>query len=1372
MKQVILSMLQTSLCTFGYLYITVNTTVAQITSDGTVNTQVNTNGNIAEITGGETRGSNLFHSFQDFSVATGNEAFFNNADSISNILSRVTGGNISNIDGLIRANGSVSLFLINPAGIIFGENARLDIGGSFFGSTANSILFPDDIEFSATDTQAQPILTINAPIGLSFRDNPADLTVRGDGNGVRLIDSEVIDTQDALRVAEDATIGIVGGNLFFEDATIKTAGGRVEIGSVAAGEVDLVEVANGFTLDYSGVETFQDISLSGTSVIDASGLGGGDIQVAGKNISITGVSGFLAHTLGSNPGGDINIFASESVEISGIENEDNFVSAITNRVFPNGTADGGDINIETGSLRLGDRALIDTFVLGQGNAGNININASDSISLESQESISEIASDVDSSGIGNGGDINITTPSLTLSNGGAFLNASSSGEGNAGNINISGNSLTLNNGADLFAANDGQGNGGNVIINASDFITLEGEDADNSTTISTSIFENNTVGDAGNIELNTGFLTLNNGADLSAANTGQGNGGNIIINATDNVSLNNDSDIFVASASGGSINITAKNLSLISDIIFFAGINSDLGFADAQAGDVIINLTEDLVLDGLDGENSTTISNSNFGTGNAGSIEISARNITLKNGGNVVSSTTGEGDIGSITLTATGDISFDGIRSLFRSGILNSVGEEATGDVGEINITAQNLTLTNGAQIESQVRGTANSGDINLNIADTIRVDGFGFFETEEQSGELPSSISSNVSFTGIGNSGNININTSHLSLSRNGSIGTDIFGQGNAGNININATDTVSLDGTGDSGIFAIVSPDAVGNGGSIEINAANFSITNDAVLTTSSSGQGNAGNITVEVTDNFTASSSFITSNIGRPQGTPAAGKVGSIFITARNISFSDTAQIQAGAFSGGTVEQPGIISLTATESISFTGTNTGIFSNNDPGSFGDASDTQLSASNITLNDGAGIISGNESNGQGGNITLSTEQLSLNNDSVILADVFGEGDAGEININATNSLTLTELSIISAGVAEGATGNAGNINIETQKLTVSDGAQIGAGTLGQGNAGNLTISASEFIELSGINNVRSGLSANALVEDGNGGDLQIFTKDLIIRDGATVNVSNFPSVEALAEPGTGEAGNLTIEANSLSLENGGRIDAATQAGNGGNITLQIADDITLRNNSFISARALQDANGGNITIDTNFIIAFPGGNNDIIANAQQGQGGNINITAESLFGIEERPLNPNTNDINASSEFSLDGNVTINTPDLNPVRGTTELPQNIVAPEQTTAQACQANREIAAKNRLNILGKGGIPPAPDLPLDSHNIAIAGEFDPTSAIPQPIETSQGKIQPARGVKVTESGEIILTAYRTNNLGERIWSSSVNCGKT
>ena len=323
------------------------------------------------------------------------------------------------------------------------------------------------------------------------------------------------------------------------------------------------------------------------------------------------------------------------------------------------------------------------------------------------------------------------------------------------------------------------------------------------------------------------------------------------------------------------------------------------------------------------------------------------------------------------------------------------------------------------------------------------------------------------------------------------------------------------------------------------------------------------------------------------------------------------------------------------------------------------------------------------------------------------------------------------------------------------------------------------------------GNEGVSGGIFASAITGNGNGGNLTINTDKLTINDLGTINVSNFQTL-GVRDPGQGAAGNLeinansievnngnitaanangiggrlTINADSLSLDNQGKVEAFTRSttGEGGVIDLNINDNLFLRNGSEISALTENGADGGTIDIDANAIVAFPNQNNDIVANALQGNGGDINITTEALLGLEERSSNPEnqTNDIDASSDFGLSGNVSISTPDVSLTERIVELPTNTVEAEQNVAQACRRDRLAGVSSGLTIEGKGGIPTEPGLPLDSRNISVNGQTNTTSAIPAPIETAQGKIQPARGVKVTESGEIILTAYRTSNAGDRI----------
>ncbi|MDJ0689494.1 MAG: S-layer family protein [Xenococcaceae cyanobacterium MO_188.B32] len=288
--------------------------------------------------------------------------------------------------------------------------------------------------------------------------------------------------------------------------------------------------------------------------------------------------------------------------------------------------------------------------------------------------------------------------------------------------------------------------------------------------------------------------------------------------------------------------------------------------------------------------------------------------------------------------------------------------------------------------------------------------------------------------------------------------------------------------------------------------------------------------------------------------------------------------------------------------------------------------------------------------------------------------------------------------------------------------------------------------------------------------------GSIRVFTNKLTIENGGTIEASNFDSLGVFSS-GTGEPGNISIEANSISLANGGRIDAATQSetGDSANINLRVVDNITLRDNSFISARAFENANGGNVNIDTEFIIAFPNQNNDIIASAAQGQGGNINITAEGVFGIEERPLNPLTNDINASSEFGLSGTVNITQPTVDPASGLVDLTQEVVNASDLIAQnVCTQT----ANSEFVDIGKGGLPQNPEYVLTEDTIEV-GLVAPIMASEEEIksdrETAAVKPQktlkpPAQGWIFHENGIVELVAYNPARTGAgRTWDNYRGC---
>ncbi|MFB2919913.1 filamentous hemagglutinin N-terminal domain-containing protein [Aerosakkonema funiforme] len=653
--------------------------LAQIVPDTTlpVNSLVAPNGNTIVINGGTPAGGNLFHSFSEFSLPTGNEAFFNNSLTIENIISRVTGGSISNIDGLIRANGTANLFLINPNGIVFGPNASVNIGGSFLASTANSINFADGTQFSATNPQPQSLLTVNVPVGLNFGNNPAAIQVQGTGHNLSSPNlSPVLRGNNnlmGLRVSPGKTLALVGGNLNLEGGILAAEGGHIELGSVGAGLVSLNLVTQDWTFSYQGVQNFQDIQLSQRASADASGAGSGSIYMQGRQISVRDGSAVLIQNQGVQPAGNISVNALESMEVIGISPDGIFPSSLFNENL--GVGNGGNITVSTRQLLIKEGAQIGARTFSTGKGGNITVSASDSFQLMKVSPINPIF----------------------ISN----VTALTFGSGNGGNITVSTGQLTLQDGTNVASATFGSGQGGDLVINAFKSIELDGVNQLTFFPSALAASANNT-GNAGKLILNTSRLIVRNGARIESSTAASGMAGSVTINASDFVE--------VSGKVPGFLNPSLITSSAIIQDEVFRQILRLPDVPSGDSGDVTINTNQLRVTDGAQ------ITVRNDGTGKAGTIGLNARSIFLDNSSGITASTT-SGNGGNIELQASNLL-------LMRRNSLISATSSSAGDGG--NISTNSALLVAFPNENSDIRADSidrRGGNVTINSSAILGIE-------------------------------------------------------------------------------------------------------------------------------------------------------------------------------------------------------------------------------------------------------------------------------------------------------------------------------------------------------------------------------------------------------------------------------------------------------------------------------------------------------------------------------------------------------------------------------------------------------------------------------------------------------------------------
>jgi filamentous hemagglutinin family protein len=656
-------------------------TVAQITPDATLTnpTVVFDTNPLFTITGGTTAGANLFHSFSQFSVPTLTEAFFDNPLAIQNILVRVTGGNISSIDGLISANGDANLFLINPNGIVFDQNASLDIGGSFLATTANSVRFIDGSEFRANaNTQTtSPLLLVSAPIGLQF-------------NG--LTNGAIAAQSSFLNVQAGQTLALVGGDVTLQGANLYVESGRIELGSVAGnGFVAIAPTANGLVLNYDQAPNLGNIRLEQIAIADVSGInGGGNIQVQGRQVILDSGSQLQSISLGDGNGSEVFVRATELFAAIGS------LSGIFTNTRPNASGNGSNITIDAKRVELTNGGRIEAVIFGSGKGGDIRINASDILLTSVFDArISTIRSQVlDANATGNGGNIIITT-----------------------------NNLLMNEYATVISDTNGIGDAGKIDITAKNIDLISNNNQDDSYATIDSGVAPDATGNGGILKITTDNLQLTGGSYLTASTFGIGNAGKIDITAK-NIILDGSNSVFPSEIStgsyfdgtgnGGDVKITADSIVLKNGGLIAADTQSD---GNGNAGNLLINAK----LIDISGQNDTNrsglFSNATFGNGNGGNIEINSDRLIVRDNGIISASNFNdrltEADPNTFGSGLVGNITINSSSILLDQGSINI--DSLSGSRGNINLNSNLILLRNGSTISTNALGNAIGGNNFIN---------------------------------------------------------------------------------------------------------------------------------------------------------------------------------------------------------------------------------------------------------------------------------------------------------------------------------------------------------------------------------------------------------------------------------------------------------------------------------------------------------------------------------------------------------------------------------------------------------------------------------------------------------------------------------
>jgi filamentous hemagglutinin family protein len=1101
---------------------------------------------------GKAAGANLFHSFETFSVGSGDAALFTTSSNFNNVISRVSGSSATSINGLLAllpaAGTRPNFFFINPNGITFGAGAQVDVPAGLHLSTANQLRFADGILFKA-GAGADSTLSIAPAAAFGFLSTTrAPITVAVD-------EGSVLSTTQG-------PFSLIAGDVHIERGLVATIdGGDLRVAAVGWDAAD-IPLTGPLPPAHGNLNIVNGGSLIAAALGD---LDSGNIAVSAGNITIDGTTsanftGILTTAFADTTGnvGRVSVAAAGTLSIVNgtISSEANWIGTAGSVTIEAGrlTMDGGliqtlsylgggELNVASrGDLSLANGSIVRTVVLGPGDSGALHISAGGAFSLSSG---SQVATFNLNRGFdaGNAGAIRISAGSILLDAAGSFGETAVFSQtdfftsGSAGTIDVfAAGDLTMRNGATVVSRTGSFGDGGAVNVTAGGTLTLlSGAEI---TTYNMNLF----AGNAGPITVSAPTIVIDGtGAAKDTGISSQANpdtfgaAGDITISASRSLSVLNGGLIVSSTATfanGGAVTIIAGDVTVDAQHSpFFTGISTSTTEDSAgNAGPVSVHASGNVsVLDG------GLISSESFGTGNAGPVKVSGHNIRIDGKGNLDA------------LDSQGGSEMTGIST--NAELLDSA---ASG--GSITLVASgNLLVANAGAIRSRTSGTGGSGDVSVTVTGDLSIDNDARI----------------ISTTfGSGNAGGIAVAAGgDIWIANDGHILAGTFGTGNSGDVLVTSSrDIVMLNG----GKIASSTLESTGNAGAIVVTARNLTMDNlskagPQTLISSLSGgsQGKSGDVDVRLTGDLSMTDAQIGSR------TVAGGDAANVRIHARNMTVDGKGRPFAGVF---TDSQHG-------------GGNTGNIDLTLAGQLTMLNGALISASTFSASDAGAVRV------QAQSITLDGRGSSLFTGIGSDSEVGATGNAGHVEVSARGDISVLNNADISSGTSS--PGNAGDVSVTAGgKLALVNGASVDSSTFDRGNAGTVNVHAAS-IEIDGQNNASANtgiLAATAASSSGYGGNVTVTTPGAlsIVNGGgiasSTSSIGNAGSV-------TVQAGTLTMNGHETSLSTAIASESTFAFGDAGNVDVVVAGQLSVTDAIISSSAQISGGNAGSVHVSAGSI-------------------------------------------------------------------------------------------------------------------------------------------------------------------------------------